>query len=67
LIKEGTGEDAILLLDDVMSELDPSRQERLIEGFGENQVFVTSAGPLAAKAQALRAAKVICIEGGRII
>lgn len=42
LIKEETGEDAILLLDDVMSELDSSRQEYLIETLKENQLFITT-------------------------
>lgn len=42
LIKEETGEDAILLLDDVMSELDLSRQEYLIETIKNNQIFITT-------------------------
>ncbi|MCL2112153.1 MAG: DNA replication/repair protein RecF [Clostridiales bacterium] len=71
LIKKETGEDAILLLDDVMSELDRGRQDRLLESFGDNQIFITSAehglfgsgGRLAA----LRGAKVMKVEGGRIV
>jgi len=43
LIKRETGEDAILLLDDVMSELDAGRQERILSVFRDNQVFVTTA------------------------
>ena len=66
LIKKETGEDAILLLDDVMSELDPGRQERLLESFGENQIFITAAGPFREEALRLNAAKVMRIEGGRI-
>ncbi len=42
LIKEETGEDAILLLDDVMSELDLSRQEYLIDTIKNNQIFITT-------------------------
>lgn len=42
LIKEETGEDAILLLDDVMSELDASRQEFLIDTMKKNQLFITT-------------------------
>ena len=42
LIKEDTGEDAILLLDDVMSELDSKRQEFLIKTLLGNQLFITT-------------------------
>ncbi len=42
IIKEVIGEDAILLLDDVMSELDNSRQEFLIRFLQNNQLFITS-------------------------
>ena len=43
MILRETGEPAILLLDDVMSELDLSRQKRILSGFSENQVFITAA------------------------
>ena len=42
LIKEETEEDAILLLDDVMSELDLKRQEFLIKTLSKNQLFITT-------------------------
>ena len=42
LIKEETGEDAILLLDDVMSELDLQRQEFLIKSLSDIQMFITT-------------------------
>jgi DNA replication and repair protein RecF len=67
LIKEEAGEDAILLLDDVMSELDAGRQERLLSSFGENQIFITAAGPFEAEASRLKAAKVMRVEGGRVV
>ena len=67
LIKKETGEDAILLLDDVMSELDSGRQERLLERFGENQIFITAAGPFRDEALKLRASKVMRVEGGKIV
>ena len=41
-VKEETGEDAIPLLDDVMSELDIERQEYLIKTLKENQLFITT-------------------------
>jgi len=66
LIKRETGEDAILLLDDVMSELDSGRQERLLESFDENQIFITAAGPFREEALKLRASKVMRVEKGRI-
>ena len=42
LIKEETGEEAILILDDVMSELDAKRQEFLIKTLEKNQLFITA-------------------------
>ena len=42
LIKEETGESAILLLDDVMSELDASRQNFLVNSLGDVQLFITT-------------------------
>ncbi len=42
IIKEETGEDAILLLDDVMSELDFERQEFLVKTLKDVQLFITT-------------------------
>lgn len=42
LIKEETGEEGILLLDDVLSELDAQRQEFLIKSLGTVQLFITA-------------------------
>lgn len=42
LIKEETGEEGILLLDDVLSELDAQRQEFLIQSLGSVQLFITA-------------------------
>ena len=42
LIEEETGEKAILLLDDVMSELDLERQEYLIKSLSDMQLFITT-------------------------
>ena len=44
LIREETGEDPVLLLDDVFSELDESRQKFLLESIGDLQAFVTCTG-----------------------
>lgn len=42
IIKRETGEDPILLLDDVMSELDMERQEFLVKALSSNQLFITT-------------------------
>jgi DNA replication and repair protein RecF len=42
LIKEETGENAILLLDDVLSELDGERQNYLINSLNDTQLFITA-------------------------
>ena len=44
LIREETGEEPVLLLDDVFSELDESRQKFLLESIGDLQAFVTCTG-----------------------
>lgn len=41
LFKEELGEDPILLLDDVMSELDDMRQQYLLDNLESTQVFIT--------------------------
>lgn len=41
-IKNESGEDGILLLDDVMSELDEERRDYLIKTLKNNQIFVTT-------------------------
>lgn len=43
LIKEETGEDAVLLLDDVLSELDIERQTFLLNRLETVQIFITAA------------------------
>jgi len=42
LIKEEKDEEAILLLDDVLSELDKERQNYLINSLENNQIFITT-------------------------
>ncbi|MDR0875106.1 MAG: DNA replication/repair protein RecF [Clostridiales Family XIII bacterium] len=67
LVRTETGEEAILLLDDVMSELDAGRQGRLLERFCENQIFVTAAALDEKTAAALGAVKWIRIDDGKVI
>jgi len=42
LVRAETGEEPILLLDDVMSELDPARRKYLLASIGEEQVIITA-------------------------
>lgn len=44
LIRELIGEEPILLLDDVLSELDSNRQKDLLESIGHVQTFITCTG-----------------------
>jgi DNA replication and repair protein RecF len=67
MIRKETGENAILLLDDVMSELDGFRQEKILSGFEKNQVFITSAEIHEKALGALGESKTITIENGRLI
>jgi DNA replication and repair protein RecF len=67
LIKEETGEDAILLLDDVLSELDEDRQKQLINLFESNQLFISAAEITENTLRHLPAGNVYTIEDGRII
>lgn len=41
LIQEETGETPVLLLDDIMSELDRSRREYILENIGDIQILIT--------------------------
>ena len=66
LIKEETGEDAVLLLDDVMSELDAGRQEYLIKTLKENQLFITTTDIDEKKLASFPETKIIYIEKGKI-
>lgn len=67
LIKEETGEDAILLLDDVMSELDLQRQEYLIKTLKNNQLFITTTDVEEHLKKSFPDAKIIYIESGKIL
>lgn len=42
ILRDSTGKDPIILLDDVFSELDESRQTALMERFSNNQTIITS-------------------------
>jgi len=55
----------ILVLDDVLSELDPTRRGRLLDtAVGEGQCILTTADPAAAQAAAERGARVMSVREG---
>jgi DNA replication and repair protein RecF len=51
LVGEAAGSSPVLLLDDVLSELDPARSEALLHALPAGQALLTSAGPLPAAAR----------------
>ena len=67
IIKKETGENAVLLLDDVMSELDEERREYLIRALSENQIFITTTDIDESLMRAYPDAKVIRIENGKVV
>jgi len=67
LIEARSGERPILLLDDVLSELDPDRRLALLARVGEaGQVIVTSVEAEPFPAALMERAAVRCISGGRV-
>ena len=55
----------ILVLDDVLSELDPTRRGRLLDAVvGEGQCILTTADPASAQAAADRGAQVLSVREG---
>jgi DNA replication and repair protein RecF len=67
IIREETGEDAIVLLDDVLSELDGERQRFLIRALSDNQIFISAAEMSAEIRGGLPAGFVFDISGGRAV
>jgi DNA replication and repair protein RecF len=64
LVAERTGSTPVLVLDDVLSELDPERALALLAHLPDGQVVITSASPLPAEAQPER---VIEIDAGTVV
>lgn len=65
LIKKATGENPIMLLDDVMSELDEQRQAFLLNHLSDMQVFITCCD--VSNIKRLEKGKVFYVEGGKIV
>jgi len=63
LVAERTGSTPVLVLDDVLSELDPDRATALLRNLPSGQVVITSASPLPPQA---RPERVISIAGGTV-
>jgi len=67
LVAARTGELPILLLDDVLSELDPERRAALLEKVAAaGQVVVTSAEPAPLPPDLMHSARVNCIQAGEV-
>lgn len=64
LLEEVTGEKPIALLDDVMSELDHSRQEYILNHIKDWQVFITCCDPDPLKA--LKSGQKIYVKNGEL-
>lgn len=67
LIKNETGENPILLLDDVLSELDSQRQQYLISSLEDTQIFITATELSDKVKQGLEQIRHFHISGGRIV
>lgn len=63
LVTEVAGEAPLLVLDDVLSELDPDRCAALLESLPSGQVLITSAGPLP---PATSHERVLHVAGGKV-
>lgn len=64
MLKEICGEHPVALLDDVMSELDETRQDYLLNHIKNWQVFITCCDP--ATIERLKKGKIFTVEGGKI-
>ncbi|NNE11666.1 MAG: DNA replication/repair protein RecF [Ilumatobacter sp.] len=64
LVAERTGSTPVLVLDDVLSELDPDRATALLGHLPQGQVIITTASPLPTAAEPDR---VIEIVGGTVV
>ncbi len=64
IIYDITGEQPIILLDDVMSELDEKRQDYILNSIGERQVFITCCD--INSIERLKVGKGIRVENGEV-
>lgn len=66
LIREETGEDAVLLLDDVLSELDAQRQTFLLNRLKDIQIFITTTEISDALLQSFTEGSIFSVENGTV-
>ena len=66
LIKQETGHNAVLLLDDVLSELDTNRQRYLIETMKDVQIFVSATGIEEELQKMLPKGNVYIVDNGKV-
>jgi DNA replication and repair protein RecF len=67
-LRTETGQDPILLFDDVMSELDERRRGYLSEYFlGSTQAVITTTNPEYFEEKVLRRARIVRISGGSVL
>ncbi|MGA1073833.1 MAG: DNA replication/repair protein RecF [Ilumatobacteraceae bacterium] len=64
LVAERTGSTPVLVLDDVLSELDPGRATALLQHLPPGQVIITSASPLP---PAARPDRIVYIDAGAVV
>ena len=68
LIEEVVGEAPLLLLDDVLAELDPNRQNQLLEAIQERfQTLITTTHLGSFDSQWLKASQILSVQAGQIV
>ncbi len=68
MLKANTGEDPILLLDDILSELDETRRRRVLETvLGSEQAILTTTDLDRIDEEVRSRARLIRVEGGRLV
>jgi DNA replication and repair protein RecF len=68
LLEEVIGEPPLLLLDDVLAELDPHRQNQLLDAIEDRfQTLITTTHLSSFDARWLRSSRVLTVEKGRIL
>lgn len=67
IIKEQTNEQPILLLDDVMSELDSTRQKLLFNSLSEVQIFITGTDDLLFRSLNMENINFYEVESGNVL
>ncbi len=67
LIEQVVGEPPVLLLDDVLAELDPNRQNQLLEAIADRfQTLITTTHLGAFDSQWLHSSQILTVEAGKI-